>query len=564
MISLISLRILLGLALITACESPPSEQAEQTLRIYADLKHTGLLAGPLTSSSLAPNDFGIAVPIPARTADRDRWPEKLDVGDPMVERLGRLRIETTQAKGDIGVAIESESRSCLRLFRNADGGWRRLAPSEDSTWTLAPGNDGTLELGVGVVMPEVKPSEAQVPWPRTFTVEISAKSKAIPMVRVPFRLAPFVIPSALEPVDELLIVSQTVTADSVRAVRAFAARTGLKLVTHEVDDMCDQWMQDTIEPGLFAFPTAEGSEQARACLSGLRKLSRPSSAKLDNKVARWLRRQGVVTLAPAIPRKQPRWNDWYGNIEATPPHTDRQGQSFPYGRVITGKQRAFTMHPGVMKFLEAQGVQWPPIFVDTSWLAIGHVDEVVNFVPAKSKAGFKVLLPSPKAARSMLQVLIDKGLAEAPVFKATPDERTLDTLRTTFAQTSENFAIDEAVARVREQLKMELNLEDSDIVMVPALFDGGLAVIPNAVNSVVVNGYLLVAAPLGPQLNEMDGFEQAIRASLAACDVRVVFIDAWKAYHVAGGEVHCGTNTFRRLRDPAWWTHVGKADEKAE
>ena len=259
-------------------------------------------------------------------------------------------------------------------------------------------------------------------------------------------------------------------------------------------------------------------------------------------------------MAPGIPRKQARWNDWYGNVEATPPHTDRQGRRFPYGRVITGKHHEFTMHPGVLKFLEAQGVQWPPIVVDTSWLAIGHVDEVVNFVPAKSKAGFKVLLPSPKAAREMLQALLAKGLEEEPVFAATEDEMTLGELRMKISQTTENLAIDEAVARLREQLKMELNLEDSDFVMMPALFQGGLAVIPNAVNSVVVNGHLLVPKPLGPRLNEKDGFEQAIREALAGCDVRVVFIDSWNAYHLSGGEIHCGTNTFRRLRDPAWWT----------
>ena len=419
-----------------------------------------------------------------------------------------------------------------------------------------------MEVGVGVVIPEAKAAAAQAAWPRAFTVEISTKSQHSKRLRVPFRVAPYVIPSALEPVDELLIVSQDVTADSVRSVEAFAARTGLKLVAHEVDEMCDQWMQDTIEPGIFAFPTAEGSSQARACLSGLRKGSGPAAARLDYQVATWLRRQGVVTVAPGIPRKQARWNDWYGNVEATPPHTDRQGRRFPYGRVITGKQHEFTMHPGVLKFLEAQGVQWPPIVVDTSWLAIGHVDEVVNFVPAKAKAGFKVLLPSPKAARDMLQALLAKGLEEEPVFAATEDEMTLGALRMTISQTSENLAIDEAVARLREQLKMELNLEDSDFVMVPALFQGGLAVIPNAVNSVVVNGHLLVPKPLGPQLNEKDGFEQAIREALAGCDVRVVFIDSWNAYHTSGGEIHCGTNTFRRLRDPAWWTHVGNADER--
>ena len=68
------------------------------------------------------------------------------------------------------------------------------------------------------------------------------------------------------------------------------------------------------------------------------------------------------------------------------------------------------MHPGVLRFLEAQAVQWPPIIVDTSWLAIGHIDEVVSFVPARGKAGFKVLLPSPKAARVMLQALLAEGL----------------------------------------------------------------------------------------------------------------------------------------------------------
>ena len=199
-------------------------------------------------------------------------------------------------------------------------------------------------------------------------------------------------------------------------------------------------------------------------------------------------------------------------------------------------------------------MQWPPIFVDTSWLAIGHVDEVVNFVPAKTKAGFKVLLPSPKAARDMIEVLLAKGLAEQAVFEATEDEMTLGALRLTVSRTTENLAIDEAIALLGEQLKMELDLENSDFVMVPALFQEGFAVIPNAVNSVVVNGSLLVPQPLGPRLNENDGFEQAIRTALAGCEVRVVFIDSWNAYHTAGGEIHCGTNTFRHLRHPAWWT----------
>ena len=46
MTSLISLRIWLGFSLIMAYESPPPQQPQQTFRIFADLKHTGILDGP--------------------------------------------------------------------------------------------------------------------------------------------------------------------------------------------------------------------------------------------------------------------------------------------------------------------------------------------------------------------------------------------------------------------------------------------------------------------------------------------------------------------------------------
>ena len=43
MTSLISLRIWLGFSLIMAYESPPAQQPQQTFRVFADLKHTGIL-----------------------------------------------------------------------------------------------------------------------------------------------------------------------------------------------------------------------------------------------------------------------------------------------------------------------------------------------------------------------------------------------------------------------------------------------------------------------------------------------------------------------------------------
>ena len=375
-------------------------------------------------------------------------------------------------------------------------------------------------------------------------------------------MAPFLIPSTLDPVEELLIVSTRLTADSVAAVREFAASTALKLSRLEASKRCDQWMQDTIEPGLFAFPTSDRIRQARTALTGVRQRYRHSIAELDHLIAERLRARDIVTVTPGIPRKQARWIDWYGNLEVTPPFIDRQGRNFPYGRIITGKQNELGMHPAVMKFLETQAMQWPPIVVDVSWLLIGHVDEAVNFVRAKTKTGFKVLLPSPEAARQMLDSVLREGFGDAVVFADTDDETTVADLREVIAVSPENLLIDDKIAQIRGQLALELDLDDADFVMVPALFESGRAVIPNAVNSVAVNRHLLVPAPYGPQLDGTDLFEEGIRQVLAECDVRVIFIDTWDAYHSAGGEIHCGTNTFRRLRDPAWWKHVSDQGEE--
>jgi protein-arginine deiminase len=555
----------LAFTIIQGTETAHSQRSEPSFRVFADLGHSGALSGPFTSSPTATNEFGILVPLPVRGTDRDRVPKKVDADDRIAERLGRVRVETAEGAADLVISIDSENRRSFRLFRKAEGRWRRLPPKEDLSWTLAPAADGTLDLGVGVVLPEAKSAGGDPRWPRAFGIVIKTEAREGQSVRVPFRVAPFVIPSALEPVDELLMVAQLVTADAVQSIEALAAKTGLKLITHEGDEPepCDQWMQDAMQPGLFAFPTAHGAEQVRGNLLGLRKETSHLAASLDFGIAGYLRRRGVVTIVPGVSRKRARWIDGYGNLEATPPCSDRKGRRFPFGRVITGKQRELSLHPGVMNFLEAQGVQWPPIIVDTSWLTIAHVDEVVNFVPAQGKTGFKVLLPSPKAAREMLAALQAKGLSEAQVFAGTEDETTLGNLRQNFSETPENLAIDESVGRIREQLKREMNLTDSDFVMMPVLFERGGAVIPSAVNSMVVNGHLLVAEPRGPRVDGKDAFEEAIRAALAECDVRVVFIESWNAFHSSGGEIHCGTNTFRHLRNPEWWKFVGKQEEES-
>jgi protein-arginine deiminase len=523
--------------------------------VFADLEHTGKLSGPQPTDAKPPRGFVITVPLSAKDAAGEALPEPANGGEDVALRLGRLRVAVKEG-GDVALAVNGENVAAVRLYQRIEKGWRHVAPNKEQSWTLKADKAGVVEVGVGVVLPEATAGAADPGWPGAFTVEVGTAGDATGRVRVPVRTAPFLIPSPLDPVETLLIVSDTNTAAAVKGLEAFAATAELKLSVHHSKPAGDAWMQDTIEPGVFAYPAGDKVGQASAALTGLRKEFGPWAARLDREVAARLRDDGVVAVAAGVPRKNSRWIDWYGNLEVTPPHTDGTGRRFPYGRILTGRQRDLDLHPGVTRFLKAQGAQWPPVVIDTSWLFIGHVDEVVNFVPAKTKTGYEVLLPSPKAARDLLDALIAKGHADLPVFEKTRTPTTVRQLRELVAGSKENLAVDEAVGGIRQQLRKELGLTDADFVLLPALFKQGMAVIPNAVNSVVVNGHLLATAPAGPRHDDKDLFEEAIRQSLADCDVRVTFVDAWSAYHVRGGEFHCGTNAVRRLRDPAWWKHV--------
>ena len=108
---------------------------------------------------------------------------------------------------------------------------------------------------------------------------------------MPFRVAPYVIPSAIEPVEELMIVSLPLTEDAVEG-------EGIRF-------------ENAAEAGRargpgHARPMDAGHNPARAvrvpergrnrtspaqALTGLRKESRPSSAKLDSLIAKSLLRE---------------------------------------------------------------------------------------------------------------------------------------------------------------------------------------------------------------------------------------------------------------------------------
>lgn len=77
--------------------------------------------------------------------------------------------------------------------------------------------------------------------------------------------------------------------------------------------------------------------------------------------------------------------------------------------------------------------------------------------------------------------------------------------------------------------------------------------IPDVVNMVVSPaGAVLAPKQFGPVVDGKDLFAQAIQAQLGLSGYRAHFVDDYVTYHLAGGEVHCASNTIRTPRE-RWW-----------
>lgn len=369
-------------------------------------------------------------------------------------------------------------------------------------------------------------------------------------------IAPVLLASSLDPVTDVLVVRNRLTLPFMetlaRLLSTCEGKPKLRFVP-QGDDSGDLWIQDAVEFGVSSAPDSRGrGRQTVTALLGLRAKHDMGleCAPLDFGVSNYVERElpEVVPVTIGEPRPKRRWIDWYGNLEVSPPVP-----GFPYGRVLTGEQKGLRIHPDLLTFLDQQNLQWPALFLDTSWLTIGHVDEIINFVPAKNGKGFRALLPSPTLARTILEGAIRDGKGDTPVFAGTPKATTAMRLLEEVAKSPETDEIIKALTTMRAQLKDGLGLEADDIVEVPALFKEGAAVIPNGVNSLVIGRDVIIPDPLGPKVNGEDLFQKAIQTRLAPLDLRLTFINVWEPYHSRSGEIHCATNTIRRLRKVDWW-----------
>ena len=410
--------------------------------------------------------------------------------------------------------------------------------------------------GKGVVIGVEATDFASPDRPPTFEVKAlfsTREGRTLDEKRIPCRVAPFLLSSCLESAEEVQVVGTKATGPFIRGLEPLvgAAVARLEIVEDASIPEHDVWIQDAVEIGT----ATDGKRVMRVALHGNR------GRELDAVVAkRMLGRDSGVIRKGDFRGREAQWIDWYGNLEVSPP-VAVDGREFRDGRFYAGTQTERAMHPDVVAFLEAQGAQGPVLWLDTSWLVIGHVDETVSWVPSKIGTPFRMMVPSPRLAVEILRRaerdapggILNRGArleGDRPGEFERPVADVLNDGKLMAAQELVQGKID----AVRRTLQEGLGVADADVVEIPVLFNSSGRWHPgryfsetvNMVNGLLLGSDYIVPDPRGPLVDGVDVLLQAVRDRLEPLGCRVLPLDCFDPYHRGGGEIHCGTNAARR------------------
>jgi protein-arginine deiminase len=394
--------------------------------------------------------------------------------------------------------------------------------------------------------------------------------------KVRMRLAPVILYNHTQPAIRAWATrsgsNKKYLTDMLAAVDASNNGTKFEEVTSFSYDI---WTQDYFETGYMTMPGADGKPHV------IRAYVRAASS-WGSQTGNTLRAAGSLVFSRfrgpdaagiqqyAQASLKSNWNtlDSHGNLEVIPPYS-YNGKDYPFGRVFRGNVQKAAVDPSFQKMLDSQGAQ-PHVFVDTSWLLVGHVDETISFVTSPGPRGWKMLANDATMAKKMLQDQVDAGNGGTMlhVGKQWPnsagsgwvpaDISIQDLLNDAEVMASSNEAIVEVDAQLAI-LKEATGLADDEILHVPFLhtstYGASMAYQPGMVNGVALSDTIFASPdPFGPVIGGKDIFKTAMETELAKAGKTVKWVDDFMTYHINIGEIHCGSNVERDISNTKnWW-----------
>jgi len=442
----------------------------------------------------------------------------------------------------ISISVDDASLSRIHLFLKVDDNeYKLLNLTADGNIDAVRLRQTDLELRIEAN------SYADGSWSGETEVTVSVRSpnRETQSDSVKLKVAPFILLSNLNKGNTLYVREFPGRNETfLKSLGELVPKAGADLVIIPGGEPylpSHIWLQDTMEIGYSEMPGQKMSVVLKANRN--RSLDRYSKDILLGPDFGWIQ-VGTYREGYGGGRGGNGWLDWYGNLEVTPPLP-----GYPFGRIYygynpEGPQEA-SLNPEIVGMLEAQGIQAPALRLDTGWLLIKHVDEIISFLPCgEPEHPFKVLVVDTEAMIALLEKWMRDGYSEMTVSALLKNKALVDHNKT--------LQTDRIEPNI-DLLKHEFGLREEDFIRVPSFFDkNGVAVIPNMVNSTVLNGHIFIVAPNGPVIDGKDQLEEEMRRLLSPLPLTPHFLDA-RIYHQWGGEVHCATNVRRAGFNSPWW-----------
>ncbi|KAG5294838.1 arginine deiminase type-3 [Histoplasma ohiense] len=191
----------------------------------------------------------------------------------------------------------------------------------------------------------------------------------------------------------------------VSAIEASLAEMDVNYPLFKFNASDDIWAQDFFEPGYTSMPGPSGPVALQVMIR-----SSQDDRVAGRQVFEYLRGSGTGAVQDRGGSRDE--INSMGNLETIPPH-NFNGKNYPAGRIVLGTHGA--QKPYILEYMLAQEIQ-DPLLLDTNWLAVGYVDEILQFLPANNSLGWVMLVPDPQAGLAILRKTQSAGYGNIRAF----------------------------------------------------------------------------------------------------------------------------------------------------
>ena len=446
-----------------------------------------------------------------------------------------LIISESFKSSQLFITADSIASPHISVFQKVGNGWR----SVDISGTKP------LIFSTNIVLGIESKQFADRNWNGTVNLKATAQNKGqeIASSIIKMGVSPWMIPSNSAPVTEVKVSDRgSANSEFISQLKKAVEPTGALVKVIQGDRA---WMQDVQKNGYVQFPE-------KLKLRNFNVAVKSNSNPAGNNQPKSNSDRDLSVFKIGKPRNEEsanQWADGYGNLQVTPPIP-----AYPMGRVYYGNPGNASFNPEVLDFIQAQRIQGQPVDIDTSWLLTRQVDEIINFIPSTTPGKYIMAIASPEAGIKLLEELAGRGYGDVRINRGLSNEITVSAALKNQALIQHNLNLQkQKLNPIIEKLKREFSLTDDQIIQVPAMFGySGYAWWPNMVNSVPVNGSLLVSNPRGAMIDGKDYTQERLRQLLLPFGVNISFLDD-RYYQELRGNVQSATNTIRQGEERPFW-----------